>query len=54
MANMKLTTRTVLMTLMLAASASAMAAPHLTPRECNDYPALLKTEWVTAFSGHAS
>lgn len=36
---MKLTTRTVLMALMLAGSTSAMAAaPHLTPRECNGYP----------------
>jgi hypothetical protein len=38
MAIMKLTTRTVLMALMLAGSASAMAAPHLTPKECNSYP----------------
>lgn len=35
---MKLTTRTVLAALMLAGSASAMAAPHLTQRECNGYP----------------
>lgn len=35
---MKLTTRTVLAALMLVGSASAMAAPHLTPRECNGYP----------------
>ncbi|MEW6344668.1 MAG: DUF4148 domain-containing protein [Pseudomonadota bacterium] len=34
----KTTTRTVLTALLLAASASAMAAPHLTPQECNDYP----------------
>ncbi|RFU48127.1 DUF4148 domain-containing protein [Paraburkholderia sp. DHOC27] len=35
---MKLTTRTVLMALMLAGSTSAMAAPHLTPHQCNSYP----------------
>ncbi|SDH13266.1 DUF4148 domain-containing protein [Paraburkholderia phenazinium] len=34
----KTATRTVLMALLLAGSASAMAAPHLTPQECNDYP----------------
>jgi hypothetical protein len=37
-ANMKLATRTVLMTLLLAGSASAMAAPGLTPQQCNSYP----------------
>lgn len=42
---MKLTTRMVLMTVMLAGSASVMAAPHLTPKECNSYPFKpLKTE----------
>ena len=35
---MKLATRTVLMTLLLAGSASAMAAPGLTPQQCNSYP----------------
>ncbi|HEV3423985.1 MAG TPA: DUF4148 domain-containing protein [Paraburkholderia sp.] len=35
---MKLATRTVLMALLLAGSASAIAAPHLTPQQCNDYP----------------
>jgi hypothetical protein len=37
-AAMKLSTRTALMTLLLAASASAMAAPGLTPKQCNSYP----------------
>ena len=35
---MKLSTRTVLMALLLAGSASAMAAPGLTPKQCNSYP----------------
>ncbi|MGF6724854.1 hypothetical protein P3T43_004223 [Paraburkholderia sp. GAS41] len=35
---MKLATRTVLMTLLLAGSASAMAAQGLTPQQCNAYP----------------
>lgn len=35
---MKLTTRTILAALMLAGSASAMAAPRLTQHECNGYP----------------
>jgi len=35
---MKRPTRTVLTILLLAGSASAMAAPHLTPQQCNDYP----------------
>jgi len=35
---MKLATRTVLMALLLAGSASAMAAPGLTPQQCNSYP----------------
>jgi hypothetical protein len=35
---MKLATRTVLMALLLAGSASAMAAPGLTPKQCNSYP----------------
>jgi len=35
---MKLATRTVLMALLLAGSASAMAAPALTQKQCNSYP----------------
>ncbi len=35
---MKYATRTAWMTLLLVASASAMAAPHLTPQQCHDYP----------------
>jgi hypothetical protein len=35
---MKLATRTVLMTLLLVGSASAMAAPGLTQEQCNAYP----------------
>jgi hypothetical protein len=35
---MKLATRSILMTFLLAGSASVMAAPHLTPQECNSYP----------------
>lgn len=35
---MKLATKTVLMAMMLAGSASAMAGPMLTQRQCNDYP----------------
>jgi hypothetical protein len=37
-ATMKLSTRTAMMTLLLAASASAMAAPGLTQKQCNSYP----------------
>jgi hypothetical protein len=36
--NMKLATKTLLSALLLIGSASAMAAPHLTPQQCNDYP----------------
>jgi hypothetical protein len=35
---MKLATKTLLSALLLIGSASAMAAPHLTPQQCNDYP----------------
>ncbi len=35
---MKLATRTLLTTLLLLGSASAMAAPGLTQKQCNDYP----------------
>lgn len=35
---MKLATRTLLATLLLIGSASAMAAPGLTQKQCNDYP----------------
>lgn len=43
--NMKLATRTLVTTLLLIGSASAMAAPGLTQQQCNDYPfKQLKTE----------
>ncbi|MFL9865986.1 DUF4148 domain-containing protein [Paraburkholderia fungorum] len=35
---MKLATRTLVSTLLLIGSASAMAAPGLTQQQCNDYP----------------
>ena len=35
---MKLATKTLLTTLLLIGSASAMAAPGLTQQQCNDYP----------------
>ena len=35
---MTLATKTLLTTLLLIGSASAMAAPGLTPQQCNDYP----------------
>ncbi|WGS51192.1 DUF4148 domain-containing protein [Paraburkholderia sp. D15] len=35
---MKLVTRTLLTSLLLIGSASAMAAPGLTQQQCNDYP----------------
>jgi len=35
---MKLSTKTVLSTFLLIGSASAVAAPHLTPQQCDDYP----------------
>lgn len=35
---MKLATKTLLTTLLLIGSASAMAAPGLTSQQCNDYP----------------
>ncbi|WP_144142767.1 DUF4148 domain-containing protein [Paraburkholderia sp. BCC1884] len=35
---MKLTTKTLITTLLLIGSASAMAAPGLTAQQCNDYP----------------
>ncbi|MGQ7938777.1 DUF4148 domain-containing protein [Paraburkholderia sp. D1E] len=35
---MKLATRTLVTTLLLIGSASAMASPGLTPQQCNDYP----------------
>jgi hypothetical protein len=38
MTNMNLASKTALLTLLVSASASVMAAPHLTPQECNDYP----------------
>jgi ABC-type antimicrobial peptide transport system ATPase subunit len=42
---MKRATKTLIGTLLLIGSASAMAAPHLTPQQCNDYPFKpLKTE----------
>jgi len=36
--NMKLAKKTLLSALLLLGSVSAMAAPHLTPQQCNDYP----------------
>lgn len=42
---MKLATKTLLTSLLLIGSASAMAAPGLTQQQCNDYPfKQLKTE----------
>jgi hypothetical protein len=42
---MKLATKTLITTLLLIGSASAMAAPGLTQQQCNDYPFKpLKTE----------
>ncbi len=35
---MKLAMKTLFTTLLLIGSASAMAAPALTPQQCNDYP----------------
>ena len=35
---MKLATRTLVTTLLLIGSASAMASPGLTQQQCNDYP----------------
>ncbi|MEA3084523.1 MAG: hypothetical protein QOC89_2220 [Paraburkholderia sp.] len=35
---MKLATRSLVATLLLIGSASAMAAPGLTPQQCNSYP----------------
>jgi hypothetical protein len=35
---MKLATKTLLTTLLLIGSASAMASPSLTQQQCNDYP----------------
>jgi hypothetical protein len=38
MTNMNLASKTALLALLVSASASVMAAPHLTLQECNDYP----------------
>jgi hypothetical protein len=38
MTNMNLASKTALLAVLVIASASVMAAPHLTPQECNDYP----------------
>jgi Domain of unknown function (DUF4148) len=38
MVKMKLATKTLITTLLLIGSASAMAAPGLTQQQCNDYP----------------
>jgi hypothetical protein len=35
---MKLATKTLIASLLIAGSASAMAAPGLTQKQCNDYP----------------
>ena len=35
---MNLASKTALLALLVSASASVMAAPHLTLQECNDYP----------------
>ncbi|CAD6507414.1 DUF4148 domain-containing protein [Paraburkholderia metrosideri] len=44
---MKLATKTLLTTLLLIGSASAMAAPGLTQQQCNDYPFKQMTGEVT-------
>jgi hypothetical protein len=42
---MNLTSKSALLAVLFTVSASVMAAPHLTPQECNDYPFKpLKTE----------
>jgi hypothetical protein len=38
MTNMNMASKTALLALLVTASTSVMAAPHLTPQECNDYP----------------
>lgn len=35
---MKLASKNTLLALLMTVSASVMAAPHLTPQQCNDYP----------------
>jgi hypothetical protein len=44
---MKILNTAIFASLLLAAATSAMAAPHLTPQQCNDYPFKPLTKEVT-------